>query len=297
MDKKELLKAVLSRIVALVIVIIVVVAMTVAIGLYQSVYPDKIDGSVRPEDFDMTYEMVSFKTVDDVKIVGWYIPKKGGESETTVIVLHGYPTSKSDLLARSAFLHEYYNLLLIDFRYFGESEGDYTTVGIREIEDLVAAVQFLRHDRGMQKVGVYGFSMGGAVALMGSAHMEGIDAVISEASYADLHLMADELYRTFGPLKHTFGTLTAWVSKTVLHADLDNVSPVKYAGESDVPILLIHSKNDRVIPFSHAEMLLEAIKDNPGAEHSWGDELAHGQASVGFAQNMLDFFTKHLGTE
>lgn len=295
MDKKELLKAILSRFVALVIITVFAVAMTVALSLYQTMYPDKIDGTVRPEDFGMTYEQVSFKTVDDVKIAGWYIPKKDGESDTTIIVLHGYPTSKSDLMARSAFLHGYYNLLLVDFRYFGESEGKYTTVGIREIEDLLAAVQYLKHDREMEKVGVYGFSMGGSVALMGLSQTNDIDAVISEAAYADLHLMAEELYRSFGPFKGVFANLTAFAAELVIGADLATVSPVNYVKETDVPILLIHSKEDKVIPFTHAEMLQEALKDNPKAEFSFGDELLHGQASVEFAQKMLDFFVKHLG--
>lgn len=297
MDKKELLTAFLFRFVALIIITVFAIAMTVAISLYQTMYPDRIDGTVRPEDFGMTYAQVSFKTVDDVTIAGWYIPKQDGESDTTIIVLHGYPTSKSDLMARSAFLHGYYNLLLIDFRYFGESEGRYTTVGIKEIEDLMAAVRFLKLDRGMEKVGVYGFSMGGAVALMGSARTKDIDAVVSEAAYADLHLMAGELYRAFGPFKGFFADLTVWTSKIFFGVDPMSVSPVKYAGESDVPILLMHSRNDQIIPFAHAELLQDAIIHNPNAEFSWSDELSHGQASVESAQRILDFFMKHLVVE
>lgn len=297
MDKKELLKAILSRFVAFVIITVFAVAMTIAVSLYQTMYPDRIDGTVRPEDFGMTYEQVSFKTVDDVKIAGWYIPKKDGESDTTIIVLHGYPTSKSDLMARSAFLQRHFNLLLIDFRYFGESEGAYTTVGIKEIEDLMAAVLFLKQDRGMEKVGVYGFSMGGSVALMGLAQTEDIDAVVSEAAYADLNLMAGELFRTFGPLKGFFADLTVWTSKIFFDADLVAVSPVKYAGKSDAPILLMHSRNDQVIPFAHAELLQDAIAHNPNAEFSWSDELLHGQASIESAERILDFFMRHLVIE
>ena len=297
MDKKELRKEVQIKVIEVIVVTIVVIVMTIGIGLYQTLYPDKIVGTLRPEHFGMTYEQVSFKTVDDVKIAGWYIPKKGGESDTTIIVLHGYPTDKSDLVARSAFLHEYYNLLLIDFRYFGESEGKYTTVGIREIEDLLAAVQYLKHDREMEKVGVYGFSMGGSVALMSLSKTGDIDAVISEAAYADLHLMAEELFRSFGPFKGMFANLMTFVAELVIGTDLAAVSPVNFVKETDVPILLIHSKKDKVIPFINAELLQEALKDNPKAEFSFGDELFHGQASVEFAQKTLDFFVKHLRTE
>src|SRR3970040_1993558 len=82
-------------------------------------------------------------------------------------------------------LHEDFNLLLFDFRYLGKSDGSYSSAGAKEVEDLLAAIRFLK-GRGIKKVGVWGFSMGGAVALMAIEKAPEIRAVISEPSIARL---------------------------------------------------------------------------------------------------------------
>ena len=84
--------------------------------------------------------------------------------------------------------------MLFDFRYLGQSEGRYSTAGVKETEDLRAAINFLK-SRGVNEVGVWGFSMGGAVALATAVMVPEIKVIISESSYASLDLMALELYR------------------------------------------------------------------------------------------------------
>lgn len=110
----------------------------------------------------------------------------------TIILLHGYPADKGDILPSLAFLNERYNLFLFDFRYLGQSEGLYSTAGAKETDDLASAIEYLK-SRGVEEVGVWGFSMGGAVALMSIKKIPEIKAVVSEASYANLGLMAREL--------------------------------------------------------------------------------------------------------
>ena len=134
---------------------------------------------------------MSFKTADGLTLRGWYIPC-AKETQKTLILLHGYPADKGNILPALAFLHEDFNLLLFDFRYLGKSEGSYSTAGAKEVEDLLAAIQFLK-SRGVKEVGVWGFSMGGAVALMAIEKASEIRAVISESSYASLAAMAFEL--------------------------------------------------------------------------------------------------------
>lgn len=279
----------------LIVIMVPIVFMTV-FGLLSAIRPRKIASVVNPEHFGLEYEDVSLVTADGITLAGWYIPRTEGESDAVVIVLHGYPTDKGDMIARSKFLAEDFNLLFLDFRYFGGSEGSYTTGGAREIEDLVVAVRYLE-GRGMRKIGVYGISMGGAVALMGIGQPGlPIDAVVSEAAYADLRMMAHDVYRYLGPLELPLTYTSEIASGLLLGTSLEQVSPARSVQGVRKPILLIHSKEDELIGFESAEIIKGSLEGNPDAEMLFFETGGHGQASAEFAQVVRDFFLKHLVT-
>lgn len=262
-------------------------------GLYISIRPPKIISAITPKELGLTYEDVAFKTEDGLNITGWFIPSKKGEADAkTIILLHGYPADKGDILPSLAFLNEQYNLFLFDFRYFGQSQGSYSTAGAREIEDLIAAVKYLK-SQGINEVGVWGFSMGGAVALMGASFIPEIKAVISEASYARLDLMAQELYR-LPFLDYPLAKLTSFWAKLFLGVDTSSTSPEKAALNIQKPILLIHSKDDTMIPFDNALILQESLKHNSRAEFWFPENLAHGQFDEAYSKKISDFFLRNF---
>ena len=260
-------------------------------GFYISIRPPKIISSITPRDLKMAYEDVSFKTADGLTLRGWYIPcaKTTGN---TVILLHGYPADKGNILPPLSFLHEDFNLLLFDFRYLGESEGSYSTAGAKEVEDLLAAIQFLK-GRGTAEVGVWGFSMGGAVALMAIEKASEIRAVISESSYANLGDMALELFR-IPLLNYPMAYLVRLWAKLFLGIDLRDVSPAERVRDTTIPILLIHSSADDVIPFSHGQSLRQALAKNPSAEFWFTAGIVHGQLGSDYQSRVRDFFLKHM---
>lgn len=272
------------------------------IGFYTSIRPPKIISTLTPSDLQLEYEDVSFVTRDGVTLRGWFIPQSGHDAEEmarrgertqkTIILLHGYPADKGDILPSFAFLSKTYNLLLFDFRYLGESGGTYSTAGAREKEDLLAAIQFLKL-RGIERVGIWGFSVGGAVALMTAPHAPEIQALVSQSSYASLNHMVPELYRV--PfLKYPLAYLTRLWAFTILGIDLREVSPARSAKNISIPVFIIHSKNDDVISFQHALLIQEALKENPQAEFWFEENLIHGGFGPVYQKRILEFFQRNL---
>ena len=78
-----------------------------------------------------------------------------------------------------------YNVLMFDFRGHGRSEGQHVSMGYYERQDLLGAVDYLQR-WGIDRVGVMGFSMGGAVAMATAPHSEAIRAVVSDGGFACL---------------------------------------------------------------------------------------------------------------
>ncbi len=260
-------------------------------GFYISVRPPKIVSSLTPENLQLDYEKVWFKTSDGLNLSGWLIPSEKA-TRKTLILLHGYPADKGDILPALSFLQKDYNLFLLDFRYLGESEGKYSTAGANEVRDLLAAIRFLK-TKGIEEVGVWGFSMGGAVALMSIKKAPEIKAVVSEASYASLAQMATELFR-IPVLRYPLGYLIGLWTKIFLGIDIRDISPVKAVQNTTIPLLLIHSSTDAVIPFSHARSLQKALKDNPRAEFWFHAGPAHGELGKEYQKRLADFFQRHL---
>jgi len=263
---------------------------TSLVAFFSYVKPSKIISDITPQDLGLSYEDVSFLTRDNLTLKGWFIPQSSDAK--TIIVLHGWPANKGNILPATSFLAEQYNLFLFDFRALGKSQGKYSTLGARETEDLLAAIRYLK-SRGIDEVGIWGFSMGGAVAFMASPQASEIKAIVSESSYARLDLMTSEAFR-IPLLRHPLGYFTGLWAKVFLGINIRQVAPMESAKQMSIPVLVIHSMDDDVIPFSHAQLLKDALRENPKAEFWFQEDLFHGQFSREYQQRITDFFKRNL---
>jgi dipeptidyl aminopeptidase/acylaminoacyl peptidase len=246
---------------------------------YNVTHPKQTDYSATPANYNVIYEDVYFQTEDNLRLAGWFLPA-GEDAQGTIIVLHGYPANKSDSLDWSLFLREKFNLLLFDFRYFGSSEGKYTTIGWNEKKDLKAAVDYLftRDDIEHDKIGVMGFSVGAAVGIMQGATDDRIKAIVADSSYASLGQLEEKMFDKFGIMKKPMlWSLEQWAKRRVGVLP-DDVSVVQAMAQSKTPLLLIHGTADQEIPVEHSRQIFGVTK---GSSELWEIEGAdHGEAYI-----------------
>jgi len=255
---------------------------------FSSIRPPRFVSPWTPADFGLAYQDVTLRTRDGVGLSAWYIPAPG--SDKAVILCHGYPADKGNILGLARILHPAYNLLFFDFRAMGKSGGKVTTVGFRETGDLEAAADYLEL-RGIRKIGVYGFSMGGAVALM--ADDPRIAAVVSESAFAGLDLIIDGIYRKFGFCRYPFIAATRLYARIFLGVDVSKVSPAAAIARRRIPICIIHSERDSQVPAAHARLLHEA---NPAALLWIISGVDHGENldQQEYRDRIRRFFADHL---
>lgn len=262
--------------------------------------PPKIIINSIPRDYGLEAEDLTLKTKDGLKLSAWLIPKReiGNEKleagkNRALILMHGYPAEKADLLSLAKSLTSDFSLLLFDMRYFGESEGKYTTLGKKETLDLEVALDFLKN-RGYYKTGVFGFSLGGSVAIMQAAEDKRIAAVAAYAPFANLKLLGYSAYKDLRILKYLLVELLSLWAKIFLDYDANSYSPETTAKTLRIPVLLIHSKEDEQISFLHAERLKKSLSQNPNAEFYFIEKGLHGDLPPDFDQHLLEFFQKSL---
>jgi uncharacterized protein len=256
-----------------------------------AVRPPRIAVGLSPDDYRLPVEPVAIQASDGVRLAGWFLPKPGAPA---VVLLHGYPADKADLLPIAAGLAAQFATLLVDQRYFGDSEGRATTLGFRERDDLKRMLDFL-HSRGVPGVGVFGFSLGGAVALLAAAEDSRIGAVAAYAPFSDLRTLGREMYGWMWLGRYPFVEAMLLWSRLIFGADIARPSPVEAAARVTVPVLLVHSRVDEQIPFGHAERLRAALAGNPRAEFEFMDRGRHGDLGVGFEGRLARFFGRALG--
>ena len=281
------------RLVLWAVVLVSVVLLASFAGLVFAVRPPRVTVTLRPADYRLAVERVVIPTDDGLRLSGWYIAKAGAPA---LILLHGYPAEKADLLPLASALAPQFAMLLVDQRYFGSSEGRATTLGFRERDDLKRMVDFLE-SRGATSVGVFGFSLGGAVAMLTAAEDPRIKAIVAYAPFADLRVLGQEVYRWMWVARYPFVEAMLLWSRVLFGGDISRPTPAEAASRLAVPILLVHSRRDEQISFRHAERLRTALANNPKAEFDFMDRGRHGEMPVGFEGKLRGFFRRALSRQ
>jgi uncharacterized protein len=263
------------------------------VSFWLAVRPPRMTIPLAPADVKLAVEEIWIPTADGLRLSAWLVPKAAAPA---IVLLHGYPAEKADMLPLAAALARRFTVLLVDLRYFGKSEGRVTTLGFRERDDLRRAVDALAR-RGHDRVGVFGFSLGGAIAITTAVDEPRIGAVAAYSPFADLRTLAHELYAWMGPLRYPFvGLMRLW-SRVLLGADVTAFPPVAAATRLAIPVYLIASRDDEQIGFRHAERLREALAANPRAEYEFMGRGRHGVLPPDVEQRLERFFLRALAPE
>ena len=265
--------------------------LTSAWTFWTAVRPPRLAIPGTPADFRLPAEDVAIVAADGVKLAGWLIAGTARD-ERAVVLLHGYPAHKADLLPIAVALHPQVTVLLLDLRYFGASGGGATTLGYRERADLRRAVDELGR-RGYSRIGVFGYSLGGAVAILGAAEDPRIQAVAAWAPFSDLRVLASELYGSLWVLKYPFVELLVLWSRLAFGGDITRPSPEMAAARLTIPVRIWASRDDDQISFAHAERLQRALSANPRATIHVG-RGSHNERAPRFERELADFFAKTL---
>jgi fermentation-respiration switch protein FrsA (DUF1100 family) len=269
------------------------ILLTVGLQLYALARPVKSTYAATPDQFGLTYEPVRLQSPDGIEIAGWYVPAKE-PSSSTILVLHGYASNKSEMLPRVAFLAARYNLLFIDLRYFGESGGSHTTFGLKDAGDVRAALNWLKARDSAGQLAIYGFGMGGTVALRAAGEDVAVRCVTVEEAYADPRLVIDDSYRSFGPLQGAMSGITQLIVESFGFDMPDDYLAVSLR-DFRRPALVIASRTDSVVPGVHLEKLQKALANDSAAEYLLFDSRQHGEIPPDFAERLLDFYGRCLG--
>jgi pimeloyl-ACP methyl ester carboxylesterase len=215
---------------------------------------------LNPADIGLPYEEINIIPDEGIKLNSWLI-KAGRRARGTIIYLHGVADCKIDGLRLAKLLHDHrFNVFLYDARRHGNSGGKYCTYGFYEKGDLLKVIDYLesRTDIPPGKIGLFGTSMGAAVALQSAAIDRRIAAVAAENSFATLRSIFDDYQRRMIKLPfHFLRNIVIVRSEFIARFHATEVSPLDAVGQISVPILFITGTEDHLINPQYSKSLYD----------------------------------------
>lgn len=196
-----------------------------------------------PAEVGLGYEEVSLTTADGEKLHAWFIPAR--EERAVLLFFHGNAGNISHRLESLRIFHELgLEVLIIDYRGYGRSSGRPSEEGL--YRDAEAAYDYLTRERGVppEHLLVFGRSLGAAVG----AHLASqrpVGGLILESGFTSVPDLGAQHY-PFLPVRllarYRYDTQGALSKVTA-------------------PVLVIHSADDDIIPFSHGRALFDAAAE------------------------------------
>ncbi|WP_170272287.1 alpha/beta hydrolase [Clostridium tarantellae] len=198
----------------------------------------------------LPYEEITINSYDGLKLKGYFY-NLYPNSNKVVVMNHGYTANHFvEYQFIDGFIEEKFNLLLIDMRSHGESEGKYASYGYNESKDLYLWVKWLKKNKGEDLyIGLHGQSMGAAtVMLYGGSHPKDIAFIIEDCGFTTAKEAVEFQFKQAKVPVWPFYDLVRLKIKFKYGFDLNTISPEEIIINSEVPTLFIHGTSDRTVP-------------------------------------------------
>lgn len=195
---------------------------------------------VTPAAIGLDYETLTLTTGDDERLNAWFIPAE--EARGTLLFCHGNAGNISHRLESIHIFHKLgLSVLIFDYRGYGQSSGIPSEAGT--YRDAESAWRYLVDVRGIrpERIILFGRSLGASIAAELASRTTPA-GVILESAFTSVPDVAAGLYPWL-PVR--------WLSRY-------RYNTLEYLADIRSPVLIIHSHDDEIIPYSNAEILLAA---------------------------------------
>lgn len=257
---------------------------------------------ISPHQLELSFTEFRFKAGDgESQLSAWFIPAE--QPVGTIIYLHGVADNKmSGLLLAKVFHDHQFNVMLYDSRAHGESGGRYCTYGYHEKFDVQKAIDQIMNigverQIAIGNIGIFGTSMGAAIALQAASIEPRIKAIVSEASFATLRQITVDYQKRLMRLPwHFLRNIAMKRSESIAQFKHREVSPLSAVSSIHAPIFFIHGIEDRFIKYQYTQELFTAA-NNPkevwfvaSANHN----NVHAVGKSDYEVRIIKFFLSYL---
>ncbi len=221
--------------------------------------PQRVNVEIMPNDLNLTSEKITVKGYNDITIKGYW-NKTELKPKGLIIILHGIGSCKEhNLYLAKKLSNQGYECIVFDGRAHGKSGGTYSTYGYYENKDVSKIIDFIKMRNPKIKIGLWGISQGGAIALQTLAIDKRINFGVIESTFTELNLIVyDYMNKIFG---------IKWIAEYALkrageiaNFEPNKVKPILSVTKIDQPVIIAHGDQDENISINYGKELFKDLK-------------------------------------
>lgn len=264
---------------ALSLLLVFYIVVCVLLYVFQSrlVYFPEKKVRATPREVGLSYEETSFVTADGLRLTAWHIPSR--EDRVTILYCHGNAGNISHRLEHLQILNDLgVSTFIFDYRGFGSSEGTPSEEGT--YLDVEAAWIHLVEEMGVppERIVLLGKSLGGPIAAwLGARKPSG--GLILHSTFTSIPDLARGLYPVF-PVR------------LLARYSYDTRKNLK---DVNVPLLVVHSVQDEIVPFSMGRKLYEEAQGpKMFVSLEGGHNTSYRVSRDVYMEGLKTFLTQHI---
>lgn len=233
-----------------------------------------------PKDAGLEYQDVWVKTEDKTKLHAWWIPVQGADPDSNLMLLYVHGNAENiSTHSRSIYWlpANGVSVLALDYRGFGASEGKALMPDV--FQDLEAAALWMKQKHPQKELIILGQSIGAAMAInfiAQTANKYEIQALVLDAPFTGFATSARSAMS-----KSVMGWFI-WPFTVLIPSQWD---PIKHIEKIDIPVLVMHSQKDEIVPYRMGKKLYETWqKAHPQQQLCWLDSKGTHIMSFAFPE-------------
>lgn len=310
------------KVIIVLLIVLVVLALGISYGLFRFGFYIPKKGRINPHDFNMggsqydgleeiimekivemdntAWENVEITSYDGLKLKGYLLVRD--LNKPFVLFMHGYHGCwQWDGYGTYRITQDMgYNLLFVDERAHGKSDGTVTCFAKKEQYDCIKWIDYLRERFGYnQKLFISGVSMGCSIVLMAAAKAEAgkINGVIADCGFASAPAMIKKACKDMKLPVKIFAPLAYFGAKIYGNLTVTGETVEDCVKKIDVPVIFIHGTKDSIVPFENLDILYNAcgsedktrlvVEDSDHAVCAAFNYEAYSQGIRGFLERIV----------
>ncbi len=243
--------------------------------------PDAIDFSENDAEFMARHEGEFERTEITESRFGHklqitFFPVETRDTRTCVLIAHGLGGKIEQMYPQAiAFHEENCDVCLFDFRGHGKSGGAFSSLGYLEMFDIMAITDWLRREKKISRIVLYGFSMGAVATILAAAYGGAVDGVIAESPFDSMENIVLHNAQKMLRVPRFFVRMLLWgtdVRRNIEYKVVDIVRALPRL--KGVPLLLVGTASDATVPVAQTRRAAEQLGE--GQVYWEIDGPAHG---------------------
>ena len=234
---------------------------------FQAFRINEFYSELNPDINGIQFEEINFKNKFSTSLNGWWVE---GESDNAFIILHGLRSNIGDKFyidLIGEFNDLGFSILAFDFRNHGKSGEGKFSFGVEEVYDVEASIKYIRENKNIENIFIWGFSFGATTGLNYSIYNpKGADVsgIIADTPYYDpIEVLIDEVSKRTPLNSYLSKLLKPGIiisSKVFFDNDLENIKNI-FESETinNTPSLIFGCKNDTTVPNSHPRRIKKKL--------------------------------------